>query len=199
MEISPSPPPAASPLADEVLVALRRIIRAVDLHSRVLMQRYGLTAPQLAVLKWLSQAGPTSVGELARGVHSSHATVTGILDRLCWRELVVRERSVSDKRRVVTAITPAGEQMLAQTPPLPQELFLNQFQELHDWEQTQILSSLQRLVAMIDARQLEAPPLLAPATSPAVLPGGVPLVAAETAVERLPLDTTSGGRLDSHS
>ena len=35
-------------LEDQVLVALRRITRAIDLHSRELMQEIGLTAPQLA-------------------------------------------------------------------------------------------------------------------------------------------------------
>ena len=35
-------------IEDQVLVAMRRITRAIDLHSRGLMQAIGLTAPQLA-------------------------------------------------------------------------------------------------------------------------------------------------------
>ena len=38
-------------LEDQVIVALRRITRAIDLHSRGLMQQVGLTAPQLAALQ----------------------------------------------------------------------------------------------------------------------------------------------------
>jgi len=38
---------------DEVLVALRRIIRATDLHSRQLSKIAGLTAPQLLILQLL--------------------------------------------------------------------------------------------------------------------------------------------------
>ena len=38
-------------LEDQVIVALRRISRAIDLHSHFLVQRYGMTAPQLAALR----------------------------------------------------------------------------------------------------------------------------------------------------
>ena len=40
---------------DEVLVALRRIIRATDLHSRQLSKVSGLTSPQLLILQLLRQ------------------------------------------------------------------------------------------------------------------------------------------------
>ena len=47
------------------------------------------------------------------------------------------------------------------TPPPIQESFLTQFDKLKDWEQSTILSSLQRLVQMIDAKDIEAAPVLA--------------------------------------
>jgi hypothetical protein len=34
---------------EQILISLRRIIRAVDLHSRLLLQQHGLTGPQLAI------------------------------------------------------------------------------------------------------------------------------------------------------
>lgn len=36
---------------DEVLVALRQIIRAIDMHSKRLIKEAGLTSPQLLLLK----------------------------------------------------------------------------------------------------------------------------------------------------
>jgi hypothetical protein len=42
-----------------------------------------------------------------------------------------------------------------------QESFVEQFDRLQNWEQHMILSSLQRLVAMMDAKQIEAAPILA--------------------------------------
>ena len=41
-----------------------------------------------------------------------------------------------------------------------QESFTEQFLGLQSWEQHMILSSLQRLVAMMDARQISAAPML---------------------------------------
>jgi len=145
----------------EVVMALRRIIRAVDLHSHALAARCGLTGPQLMVLKELVDGPPCSVGNLARAVHVSQATVTGILDRLEERDAVSRTRSRDDRRRVEVAATDRGRQLVAAAPPLLQEHFVRAFSQLPSWEQTQILSSLQRLVALMEAGELTVSPILA--------------------------------------
>ena len=150
----------ADSLTGRVLVALRRIMRAIDLHSRFLADRYGMTGPQLVVLKELGRAGEISVGQLAKAVHLSHATVTGVLDRLAKHDLVQRRRTVADKRRVLVALTGPGIAILSDAPPLLQDHFTSEFNKLADWEQTQILSSLQRVVVMMEAKQLEATPIL---------------------------------------
>lgn len=145
---------------DQVLISLRRIIRAVDLHSRSLIQRYGLTGPQLVILRELSRLGEVSGSELAKAVSLSLPTVTGILTRLEKRHLVTRRRSQSDKRRVMVRTTPETQQLLAAAPPPLQESFADQFEKLEDWEKSLILASLQRVVAMMEARGLDASPML---------------------------------------
>lgn len=151
----------ATGVTEMVVVALRRIIRAIDLRSRYLVTRYGLTGPQLTVLRELSGNGGCCVSELTKAIHLSQATATGILDRLAKRRLVRRERSDQDKRRVLVWLTGAGEELLADAPPLLQEEFTAEFSKLRDWEQIQILSSLQRLVSMMEAKGIEATPILA--------------------------------------
>lgn len=154
--------PDQNDLSGLVVAVLRRITRAIDLRNRHLITRYGLTGPQLTVLRELSQHEGCSVGQLTRAIHLSQATVTGIIDRLVKRNLVCRHRSDKDKRRVEVWLTEAGKQLLVDAPPLLQEEFLDQFGKLKDWEQTQILSSLQRVVSMMETRQVEPPPLPAP-------------------------------------
>lgn len=144
----------------EVVSALRRIIRAIDLHSKNLVQRYGLTGPQLIVLKELGAGESMTVSELSQAVNLSQATVTGILDRLERKQLVTRSRSQADKRKVLVARTPAAEEILASAPPLLQDHFNQAFSALPDWQQTQILSSLQRIVALMEAGDVEAGPIL---------------------------------------
>jgi DNA-binding MarR family transcriptional regulator len=148
------------PLTNQVMSALRRIIRAIDLHSRALVQDYGLTGPQLIVLKALGERSPRTVSGLAMAVNLSQATVTGILDRLERKHMVTRSRSDRDRRKVMVSPTPDARRTLADTPPLLQEHFDQAFARLADWEQTQILASLQRIVSLMEAGDVEAGPIL---------------------------------------
>lgn len=147
--------------SEAVLVALRRIMRAIDMHSRQLVQQLGVTGPQLMVLRELARNGAVPVGSLAKAVSLSHATVTGIVTRLEKRELVQRREDDEDRRRVLVGVTSAGEALLATAPPPIQESFITEFERLEDWESNLILSSLQRVVAMMEASELEAAPILA--------------------------------------
>jgi DNA-binding MarR family transcriptional regulator len=146
-------------IADQVIIALRRVIRAVDLHSRNLMESHGLTGPQTLILKAL-QDGRLNAGELASRVSLSQGTVTDILNRLELRSWVKRVRDSRDRRRVVVRITAAGLSKLEKSPPLLQESFIQRFNALKDWEQTQLLSSLQRIAGMMDAEDIDASPVL---------------------------------------
>lgn len=150
-----------SPQSQELLRAIRRIIRCIDLHSRQLMRRFGLTGPQLVVLQEISARGEPSVGELAQLISLSQATVAVILDRLQSHGFVKRKRDPQDRRRVLVSATERGEELLRQAPPLLQESFLREYERLQDWEQSWILSSFQRVVSMMDATGVEATPMLA--------------------------------------
>ena len=145
---------------DDVLVALRRVIRAADLHSRQLAKHSGLTAPQLLVMQSIRNKGSLSSGELASDISVSQATVTTIIDRLEEKALVMRQRSTVDKRKVIISLTEAGHASLQGSPQPLQENFARQFQALHEWEQTQMISSLQRIAQMLNAEHIDASPVL---------------------------------------
>ncbi len=147
-------------LTRRVLVALRRIIRTVDLHSRALARIHGLTGPQLLVLKIVGERDRPTMGEIAEAVHLSQATATGILDRLERKGLVHRTRDDPDRRKVRVVPTPAANAVLATAPPVLQESFAAGFSALPETEKAQILSSLERLVSLMEAGNLAAEPLL---------------------------------------
>ena len=148
-----------SDIGDQVIVALRRVIRAVDLHSRTLVESHGLTGPQALILKAL-QDGSLPAGELATRVSLSQGTVTDILNRLEKRGLISRNRDTEDRRRVLVETTDEALSLLERSPPLLQESFAERFNNLQDWEQTQLLASLQRIAAMMDAEDIDAAPVL---------------------------------------
>jgi DNA-binding MarR family transcriptional regulator len=148
-------------IEDQIVAAIRRIMRAVDLHSRHLAEAHGLTGPQLAILQAASRLGvASSTGVLARAVHLSGPTVTGILDRLARSGLVERTRSGQDRRSVTITVTPLGEEVLAAAPSLLQDRFRAELERVEDWEQSMILAMLQRIAAMMDAESLDASPVL---------------------------------------
>lgn len=146
-------------LGDQVIIALRRVIRAVDLHSRTLVESHGLTGPQALLLKALS-AKMLSAGELAAKVSLSQGTVTDILNRLEGKGLIGRLKDADDRRRVLVKITSKGLELIQKSPPLLQDSFVQRFSTLQDWEQYQLLSSLQRIAAMMDAEDIDAAPVL---------------------------------------
>ena len=106
------------PIEEDIVSALRRIVRAIDLQSRRMMDACGLTGPQLVVLREVGRLSGASISALARSVSLSQPTVSGILERLEKRGLVRRERSEQDRRSVFVTLTPQGGRTLRDAPSL---------------------------------------------------------------------------------
>ncbi|MFP4012170.1 MAG: MarR family winged helix-turn-helix transcriptional regulator [Spirochaetaceae bacterium] len=147
-------------LSQEVLSTLRQIIRAIDLHSKQLSKNYGLTGPQLLLIREIASEPDISVGKLAKRVSLSQATVTSIVDRLEARDLARRIRSSTDKRKVALEVTEKARDILRENPTFLQEQFISNFERLEKWEQLLILSSLQRVATMMNAEEFTPSPVL---------------------------------------
>lgn len=147
---------------DKLLISLRKIIRAIDLHSKELAKKFGLTGPQMVVLKSISSASNPSLNssQIAKDVSLSQATVTSILDRLTENNYITRHKSQTDKRQVHVRLTDKAITVFAQNPTLLQENFIKQFEALKEWEQDLLCSSLARIAEMMDAKSIEAAPIL---------------------------------------
>jgi len=144
----------------DVLISLRKIIRATDLQSKRIVKACGLTIPQVMVLRAIDELGSVTVKRLSDQVSLSQATVTTILNRLEERQLIERIRGITDRRFVTPRLTESGVNILTTVPPLLHEKFIQRFDSLNEWEKTQILSSLQHIAAMMDAEAIDASPLL---------------------------------------
>ena len=156
-------------IEDAIVAALRRIIRAVDLHSRRLVHAVGLTWPQLATLRAADRLGHCSIGALARAVHLGQPTLTGIVQRLERAGYLQRSPHAQDGRSVTITITPAGRTLLERAPSLLQDRFHAELAKLKDWERFQTLASLQRIAEMMDADTLDASHFLSAEPLPAPL------------------------------
>jgi len=145
---------------EEVLISIRQIIRAIDLHSKRLSKESGLTGPQLILMRSIKEMGEVTIRELSKHTNMSQATATTILDRLEKHGLAHRVRSVKDKRKVHAYLTEKGHETLSQAPMPLQQNFINKFQRLEEWEQSLLLSSVQRISTMMNAEDIDVAPVL---------------------------------------
>lgn len=145
---------------DDILVALRRITRAIDLQSKQLQKETGLTTSQLLLMELIEKLGHPTPSELAREMALSQATVTNLVDRLEKNNLVTRSRSVKDKRQVTLSLTQEGSLRVTNAPELLQAGFLREFRKLPDWQRNMLIASLQNIAAMMDAEAIDASPIL---------------------------------------
>jgi DNA-binding MarR family transcriptional regulator len=145
---------------EELLVALRRVIRAVDLRSKQLSKHVGLTGPQLLVMQNIEEQPGIMVREIAENINLSPATITNILDRLESRDLATRIRSTKDKRKVGVFLTDRGKVAVKDAPRPLQEHFVERFSQLKEWEQSQMVATMQRIATMMDAENIDASPFL---------------------------------------
>ncbi|GAC16728.1 MarR family winged helix-turn-helix transcriptional regulator [Aliiglaciecola lipolytica] len=145
---------------ESLLVSLRKVIRAIDLYSKKLSKETGLTSPQLIVLQHISNSDGVMVKDIATNINLSSATVTSILDRLEARGFLIRERSVVDKRKVELHLTDEGAAAIKESPTLLQQHFITRFEAMEEWEQSQMLATMERMAMMMDASDIDAAPML---------------------------------------
>jgi DNA-binding MarR family transcriptional regulator len=145
---------------EELLISIRQVIRAIDLHSKRIAKDTGLTTPQLLVLKSIQAKGGIMVKDIASEINLSSATVTTILDRLEARGLVIRVRSTTDKRKVEINLSESGVEAISEAPKPLQSHFIDRFEKLEPWEQSQMVATMQRIASMMDAESIDASPML---------------------------------------
>jgi DNA-binding MarR family transcriptional regulator len=146
---------------EELFIALRRITRAIDLHSKKLQRETGLTTSQLLVLEAVVKLDTSTPSNIAKEVQLSQATVTNLVDRMERNELVLRQKSIADKRVVEVQLTEKGRHMVELAPEPLQAGFLREYRKLERWEQHQLIGSIQRIAVLMDAEDIDASPILA--------------------------------------
>ncbi len=95
---------------------LRRLMWFEQKRMEKLLHEHDLTVPKFLVLINLHHHHEgCPIGDLADTLYQSHATMTGIVDRLEFEGLVTRSReSKEDRRKVTVQLTPKGKELLEQ-------------------------------------------------------------------------------------
>lgn len=142
--------------AESILRSLRRIIRAVDVHSHKLKCEFNITTPQMLCLCSLARKNEQTLSELAEDINLGVSTVNGIVDRLESKSLLTRTRSTLDRRKVVISITESGVEIVSNAPSLLQDKFSLAISRLSALEQARLSLTLERIVKMMCAERIES-------------------------------------------
>ncbi|WP_090520335.1 MarR family winged helix-turn-helix transcriptional regulator [Paracoccus isoporae] len=140
---------------DVCLIALRRILRAAELHGKELAQSAGMTPVQLRVIQIIAETGSSTGTTIAKRMHVAPATVTAMIDKLERAGHVRRQSNPVDRRQTLITLTDQGVSALSRAPDALQQRFATDFERLPDWEQAMMVSVLERVASMLDAAEAE--------------------------------------------
>ena len=146
----------------DVLVKIRKIIRSINLESKKIEKKYGISIPQMMCLQFLSkQEDYKSTASSIKGYLMLNAsTVTGILKRLEARGLVAKLPNVNDRRATFITLTAKGADLLKEPPTTLQEKLTARLQRLSDPEIQTLNENIDLLVQLMDAEELDASPII---------------------------------------
>lgn len=96
--------------------AVRSIVRALRVSSRMIETKMGISGAQLFVLQQLSVRPAESLNDLAVRTATHQSSVSVVVRRLVERGFVARTPSVADRRRVELSLTDSGRRLLAGAP-----------------------------------------------------------------------------------
>jgi len=134
-------------LEEEAYLNLVRTADALTRELELLLQPNGVTPTQYNVLRILRGAGEegATCSAISERLLAFDPDVTRLLDRLEKVHLVQRARSVTDRRVVMTTITPLGLELLARLDGPLESLLKQQFKGIGKARLTQLVADLEEI------------------------------------------------------
>jgi DNA-binding MarR family transcriptional regulator len=139
----------------EIIFLIRKLMHGEELYTKELNRKYSITAAQLKCLLALYENGPLPPSQIAKHMMVNSSTVTGVIDRLEQKELVIRQRNSSDRRIINIQLTLGGKKTAEAAPPPIQQRVVDGLQQLPSKELDQIILSLAKLAEMLDLQDLD--------------------------------------------
>ena len=113
--------------------------------TKGLARTFGLTGPQLTVIKILEELGDLSLSGLSARIKAKNSTVTGIIDRMEREGLVERKRSEADRRIVLIRLTDKGHDLAESIEVKPMQLFRQALRSLPRRDLEELFRILEKL------------------------------------------------------
>jgi DNA-binding MarR family transcriptional regulator len=109
------------------------------------LEKLGLTPPQFYVLATIGYAGGLPFGEIGAKMMVTVSNLTGIVDRLEEKKVVLRKRDEHDRRVVHVVLTEKGVKLYKTTIPLFEKSISQIFSGLDKPQQKELSTILRKL------------------------------------------------------
>jgi len=132
-------------------VLLNRLKKYLQILVTKDLEDFGLTAPQLFVIKQIYRE-PKTIGQITKALGLSYSTVSGIIDRLERENYVVRIRDEQDRRVVWIKKAEKLDEIQNQVPYFQDDFYIQLFEGIPEDKMKQIKESLQLLVSELEKK-----------------------------------------------
>ena len=144
------------PPEDSVGYLMRKVLSSIRTQADGQLATHDLTYAQWLPLYKISRCKDTTVASLARDLETDPASMTRALDRLEAKNLVLRERSTTDRRVVQLALTADGQKVAAQVPAVLSDVLNGHLSDFTRDEWQTLLGLLRRMLANGEALRQNA-------------------------------------------
>ncbi len=146
----------------EVLTNIRRIIRSVNLESKRIEKKYGISIPQLLCLKFLKnrEHNQASQKEIKAFLSLNASTVTGIISRLERKGLVAKLPKREDRRVTHITLTARGADLINKTPVLIHDRLTQKLKMLSAERLADLRHAFDLIADFLDNETLDASPII---------------------------------------
>jgi len=138
-------PPDQKPAVDAIVETIIYLYTESRRLTKGMAAQFGLTGPQLTVIKLLEELGDLSLSSLSERIRAQNSTVTGIIDRMEREGLVKRERSTTDRRVVFIRLSEKGQRLAREIQVEPMEIFRSALTSLPEEDLGALLRILTKL------------------------------------------------------
>ena len=109
-------------LENQICFPLYSVSRLITKAYKPYLEKMGITYPQYLVLMVLWENNSISVNQISEKLLLNTNTLSPLLKRMEKLNLLHRNRSIEDERKVVIKLSEKGEDLQIQAAPIPEKL-----------------------------------------------------------------------------
>ncbi|NCC74250.1 MAG: MarR family transcriptional regulator [Sphingobacteriia bacterium] len=147
---------------NEVIIDIRKIIRALNLESKRIQKIYGVSIPQILCLIFINECieKKATHKSIADFLKLNKSTVTGIVDRLVTKGLVVRLPDLIDRRISMVTLTPQGLDLINNSPNLLHQQLATNLQKMPEHTIENVSLALKEIIFALGIEEPNDSPVM---------------------------------------